>query len=352
MPLSILYLFIFLKTASFQQSYVATIVDAKTGKGLAKVTVRTTGSEFSTETDAQGKFAVTVKLAQTDTLLFSFIGYKTAAVPVKDLNSRTRFTLEEDSRALKEVVVSNKKRKVVTLNKVGGTREIGLHTINTVAQPIKCPEAGGLLQSVIFHRKLPSTGINPQTKFVLRIYDTDPKNGGPGAELLPGGLEVTNKKDERIVIDLSSYRITIPKDKFFVGIEWLIIPFNQFPIISVSRYPVALDEQGKQIPWTAYQGSASYQVGASAGNGALKGYQLVKGSVSKGINKTEVLTRETVHEDLMKISYYYSPILATVLNANVEAMWTRYLSKNTGTLSWHFNNNIGSKLAISADVIF
>jgi TonB-linked SusC/RagA family outer membrane protein len=78
--------FIFCCTANgFAQNHSktvkGTVTDAQTGDPLVGVNILVVGTSSGAATDAKGYYSVTVPSAQ-DTLRFSFIGYKTKAVPI------------------------------------------------------------------------------------------------------------------------------------------------------------------------------------------------------------------------------------------------------------------------------
>lgn len=75
----------------FAQNQVSGLVnDSQSGDPLPGVNIVVQGSEQGTTTDADGKFELTVESLQ-DTLVFSFIGYQTATVP---LDGRTSLNVQ------------------------------------------------------------------------------------------------------------------------------------------------------------------------------------------------------------------------------------------------------------------
>lgn len=85
------------------QTITGTVVDAEEGTPLPGVNIVVKGTAAGTSTDAGGEYQLTVESLQ-DTLVFSFIGYQTATVPV---DGRTVINVSLQPRALvgEELVV-------------------------------------------------------------------------------------------------------------------------------------------------------------------------------------------------------------------------------------------------------
>lgn len=83
--------------------------DAKNGEALIGVTVYKKNSQVGTSTNVYGFYSLTLPKGQ-DTIVFSFMGYKTVYMPV-DLSSNKTLSLEmaEEGKELEEVVVSSEK---------------------------------------------------------------------------------------------------------------------------------------------------------------------------------------------------------------------------------------------------
>lgn len=98
-----LLLFVLCTTAVFaqQKTIKGTVVDA-TGEPLIGVNVSVKGTTIGTITDVDGKYSLEVPAKGT--LVFSFIGYKTAEIPIGS-QSVVDQTLNEDTQNIDEVVV-------------------------------------------------------------------------------------------------------------------------------------------------------------------------------------------------------------------------------------------------------
>lgn len=101
----------FALTAYSQEKFTISgyIKDAKNGEALIGVTVYKKNSQIGTSTNAYGFYSLTLPKGQ-DTVIFSFVGYKTIVTPV-DLTANKTISLElgEEGKELEEVVVSSEK---------------------------------------------------------------------------------------------------------------------------------------------------------------------------------------------------------------------------------------------------
>ncbi len=87
-----------------QETVTGTVTDASTGESMPAVNIAIKGTTRGTSTDADGKFSLTVESLQ-DTLLVSFIGYKTQEIPING-RSYIDISLKSRSTRLDEMVVS------------------------------------------------------------------------------------------------------------------------------------------------------------------------------------------------------------------------------------------------------
>ena len=92
------------------------VLDKNSREPMIGVSVFVQGGSNGTITNLNGEFELTLSKAKDNILKFSYIGYKTLELPLKD-NSYIRVQLEEDNRLIDEVVVvgyaTQKKESVV-----------------------------------------------------------------------------------------------------------------------------------------------------------------------------------------------------------------------------------------------
>ncbi|WP_232516354.1 SusC/RagA family TonB-linked outer membrane protein [Chitinophaga caeni] len=124
-------------------------VKDKKGNPVPGVSVHIKGTNKGTATDAEGKF--TLQASDEDVLIFSFIGYKTLEVAVKDKSS-FNISLEENVSGLNEVVVTgyqniNKKLFTGAATTVSGA-EVKQDGITDVSRMLEGRVAGVSVQNV------------------------------------------------------------------------------------------------------------------------------------------------------------------------------------------------------------
>ncbi|SMO48724.1 SusC/RagA family TonB-linked outer membrane protein [Fodinibius sediminis] len=90
-------------SSGFAQEVSGTVVDAESGETLPGVNVTVKGTTVGVATDGQGTYSLTVP-SLNDTLLFSFVGYEIAEIPI---NGRTTVDVSLESEAImgEDVVV-------------------------------------------------------------------------------------------------------------------------------------------------------------------------------------------------------------------------------------------------------
>ena len=81
-----------------------TVTDAGNGEHLPGVNVVVKGTSIATATDFDGKYHIVLPDATSNTLVFSYIGFKTVEVPVH--SPVINVAMEESKEALKEVTIS------------------------------------------------------------------------------------------------------------------------------------------------------------------------------------------------------------------------------------------------------
>lgn len=111
------------------QQITGTVSDA--AGPLPAVTVTVKGKTIGTLTDQNGYFSITAAVG--DTLVFSFMGYKTVEITVNNQNT-IKVQLQEDATALKEVVVNAGYYSVKDKERTGSIARITAKDIET--QPV------------------------------------------------------------------------------------------------------------------------------------------------------------------------------------------------------------------------
>ncbi|MFM8741188.1 MAG: carboxypeptidase-like regulatory domain-containing protein, partial [Cytophagales bacterium] len=102
-------IFMIVVTANlFAQSTISgTVTDATTKETLAGVNIVVKGKVVGTITNVNGEYNLKVNQEPPFTLVFSFIGFRTQELEVKDANTTgLNITLEEETLLGQEIVVS------------------------------------------------------------------------------------------------------------------------------------------------------------------------------------------------------------------------------------------------------
>jgi len=105
--ISLILLCVFLVSITYAQktSVHGIVKDAKTGETLPFVNVSFKGTKTGTTTNLGGEYKL-ASYYSSDSLMVSFVGYKTAVFPVKkDVDQEINILLEEETQTLQELVV-------------------------------------------------------------------------------------------------------------------------------------------------------------------------------------------------------------------------------------------------------
>jgi CarboxypepD_reg-like domain len=90
-----------------ERTITGTVTAAADGSGIPGVNVILKGTTKGAITDTKGQYSLTVP-AKGGTLVFSFVGYKSQEV-VLGIQNTVNITMQEDSQALSEIVVTGYK---------------------------------------------------------------------------------------------------------------------------------------------------------------------------------------------------------------------------------------------------
>jgi TonB-linked SusC/RagA family outer membrane protein len=178
-PMGLLMLLCLIPLWAFgQNAVVKGLVKDTNGDGIIGASVLQKGTTNGTVTDLDGNF--TLNVPKNSVLQVSFIGYKTAEVPVEGKSSLT-ITLVEDSKALEEVVV------------------IGYGTARKSDVTGSIASVGGDKL-----REVPSTDITQALQNRVAGVDMSQTSTQPGASMqirIRGTRSLTASNDPLIVLD-------------------------------------------------------------------------------------------------------------------------------------------------------
>jgi hypothetical protein len=188
------FLFIFflccIATASVGQKLIkGIVVDSTSLSNLAGVNVKVKNTNRGTSTNASGIF--TLVASQGDTLLFSFVGYAKAVLPVY-LEDETMFVrMKEESILLKEVIIKDLGFRI-------NQKYVKSPTLTTT-KPLKAGSTGGVGVNFAYFSKL-----EKEKRKLVRIMADNEK--------VKIYLDVVNDPDVKAEI---MNRFTISEDRFY-----------------------------------------------------------------------------------------------------------------------------------------
>jgi len=213
------------------------VIDSLTRKAIPSVSITIVRAKLAISTEKDGVFSIPGNLSKMrDTLIVEAQGYMAHKVLLHKLQGMDSLRLVRSQRRIQGI--PSDYRQEIELNqfeKFDVTHYAGLHTETSsfdylqLAQQFYLPKPGGQLMKIYVSRlafrlnnlrQEDAVGMEP-TKFRLRIYEADTIKGGPGEELCEQVIEVRDKDSQYLEINLSNYKIIIPRNSFFVAIEWM-----------------------------------------------------------------------------------------------------------------------------------
>lgn len=213
------------------------VIDSLTRKAIPSVSITIVRAKLAISTEKDGVFSIPGNLSKMrDTLIVEAQGYMAHKVLLHKLHGMDSLRLVRSQRRIQGI--PSDYRQEIELNqfeKFDVTHYAGLHTETSsfdylqLAQQFYLPKPGGQLMKIYVSRlafrlnnlrQEDAVGMEP-TKFRLRIYEADTIKGGPGEELCEQVIEVRDKDSQYLEINLSNYKIIIPRNSFFVAIEWM-----------------------------------------------------------------------------------------------------------------------------------
>ncbi len=211
------------------------LVDSISNKGLP-VSVAIVRANLFITTEPDGIFAIPGDLTQMqDTIIFSAQNYQSIKMPLNLLSGRNVIKLTKIIAQKPAVATAFKNDTLLNdFERDDIAYYAGITTANErfdykqIAQKLTLHKGGVSLKSARVMRLAFNwtDGMHP-AKYRLRVYDTDPKTGGPGKDLCSELIEVSSAKDQRQNnINLKKYGITIPNKTFYIAVEWIRDNYN------------------------------------------------------------------------------------------------------------------------------
>ncbi|WP_214072323.1 hypothetical protein [Mucilaginibacter sp. dw_454] len=223
------------------------VVDFNTKKPIGYATINILKAKLAIATESDGVFIIPGNLAaMRDTIILNAQTYIPLKLPISTL--ATMDTIRLYRMIPKNQGIQTKFSAKRTLNDYLAD-DIGLYAgVATDDAPFNYLQIAQHFVTDAATSKLASITINKPsdwllTKFRVRIYDTDPATGGPGADLYDRIIDIDNEEyvndylnrrssyasyveSKSTIIDFRKDNIIIPSKGFFVAVEWLRDFFN------------------------------------------------------------------------------------------------------------------------------
>ncbi|MFZ1527599.1 MAG: carboxypeptidase-like regulatory domain-containing protein [Ferruginibacter sp.] len=220
---------LFCPVITFCQTYYSGIIVKKsTHEKIPYATIGLVKENRGTTSNENGNFKIASRY-ENDSLRVSAVGFKTIVYPITHAFDSIMIELEENQIVLKEVIVSNRtmKESPVRVNDFDNCGinyfSVGLRTYSQIAQYNCAPRENMQLSKLRICKSANSS------KFRVRIYEMDSITGKPSKDLALQSIDVNSSK-RNVELDLMGYNIFLKKKDFYIAIEWLFIPSNEFTV--------------------------------------------------------------------------------------------------------------------------
>ncbi len=222
-----------------QEKNVIYIADKTTKLIIPSVTVAIARAKLAITTEKDGVFTIPGDLKRMrDTVIFAVQNYQIVRYALQDLKGVDTIFLKKinaeplmripDTR--NELVLNDYDRKEIAVY-AGRQTETSRFECLQLAQQFEVSRAGMVLKQVVIGRlafvldyfdTIQRNFIGAEeTTFRVRIYDVDSLTGRPGKDLCNKIIEVRDKDNRQLTVNLNTYKIFIPNKTFFVAIEWM-----------------------------------------------------------------------------------------------------------------------------------
>lgn len=242
---------------AFSQSKTAKgfVYDEESKQPIPYVNISIIESSNGTSSDDDGSFELTI--SETDfnkQVHVSSLGYKDSIISVEKLIKSDKIFLKAKIEQLNEVVISKKfEEKFLIINsfkknKIRGNSFVTGKNPWIIALFFPYKEEYSEttnLNSIKIHIDNKSF-FSPKpfpSKFRVRLFSLG-NDELPGNDMISENIIVETKIKQKIVdLDISEYNLTFPKEGFFIALEWLYIPFNEY----IDTYRTKTEKNHKEL---------------------------------------------------------------------------------------------------------
>jgi hypothetical protein len=205
------------------------VIDSATKNPVPFSLVLTNSGKTGVISDAKGKFELNLPDSLNNNILSVInIGFDTTTISIRDFQKSTSGVIYLNHKifVMPEVNISSKETGLCKAA-WGATRKslffgggFFFDAGCEVAVYVSNPKAdSGIISILRFY--VENKGY-PDTPFRAKLYFVNPKDKSPGSLMIDQDFILHGEEgDEWITIDISAYNISIPKEGFFVSMEWL-----------------------------------------------------------------------------------------------------------------------------------
>ena len=233
------YFVFLLFTLSLSAQIKGVVKDSISGKPIPYVNICVQDENIFATTEEDGTFIINIK--EDKNLIFSALGFKKEII--KSFNN-IEVKLQHDEYELDEVVISKilQTEEIQIGNYDSNGFRIGLGNINSAV--FFMPDAKMLQHPFLKQIKFQTKSDIEIAKIRIRILYTN-KDESPGESIIDKEIIVSVKKGKnKNIVDISEYRLKIPKEGFFISFEKLLIEENKY--FHEFNYK---DEKGKKMKY-------------------------------------------------------------------------------------------------------
>lgn len=257
---------------SYSQNISGFVLNANNQKPLVYANITLTSKSKGTITNTKGYFKLALKKEELkDSLLFSYVGYKSKTISVQDLlnNPDNTIRLIEDIGNLEEVILSVKKAKYTSAKTLGFNKRGVKQRVSTVygseyatlIENDKFKE--GRIIDVIFHLNKNKSNVYDTypAYFRIKFYEYNKDLDEPGKLLSHEDILIKpENKSQKYKLDVSQYNILMPRNGVIVGIEVINpnieLPKNPMYVIAPR---LTKTQTRKPLSWSSYLGKKWYK---------------------------------------------------------------------------------------------
>ena len=272
--IGVITLIVVFSHASLAQSvFEGQVIDSALQEPVSSVTVSLLEKKLTTATNSQGYFRINSdETIVNDTLVFSSVGYLTYKVPISTIVNNSVIVLSPSNASLAQVEIKRRKLQFTRLNgfTLGQLVPDRLYVPTPYASPIAyakyfiAPEDNAILTKIELGRinfevlvierynpkapqepLKPFTKSNPRTRFIVNIFSINEKTKLPDKILLTKSVSLDNNLTW-VTLDLTNDSLALKSKEFFVGVEWIRIPYNEIVKLEWAPRIRATKKNGKQ----------------------------------------------------------------------------------------------------------